>query len=88
MAGSPPATGEERVAANVETWRILNGTARPFDADAARRHVLASIARARDFGAAAQHDLAFVHALFRTRRIKIDSDWWRSLRGPASSRES
>jgi pimeloyl-ACP methyl ester carboxylesterase len=58
MAGAPPATGEERVAANVETWRILNGTARPFDADAARRHVLASIARARDFGAATQHDLA------------------------------
>jgi hypothetical protein len=32
--------------------------------------------------------LAFVHALFRTRRIKIDSDWWGSLRGSASSRES
>ncbi len=58
MAGSPPATGEERVAANVETWRLLNGTALPFDADAARRHVEASIARARNFGAATQHDLA------------------------------
>ncbi len=58
MAGSPPATGEERVAANVETWRILNGTTLPFDAEAARRHVEASIARARDFAAATQHDLA------------------------------
>jgi hypothetical protein len=32
--------------------------------------------------------LAFEHALFQTRRIKIDSDWWGSLRDPASSRES
>lgn len=58
MASSPPTTGEERVAVNVETWRILNGTTLPFDADAARRHVEASIARARDFAAATQHDLA------------------------------
>jgi hypothetical protein len=33
-------------------------------------------------------DLAFVHALFQTRRIKIDSDWWGSLRDSTSSRES
>jgi hypothetical protein len=33
-------------------------------------------------------DLAFVDALFRTRRIKIDSDWWGSLRDSTSSRES
>lgn len=58
MASSPPTTPEERVAANVETWRILNGTTLPFDADAARRHVEASIARARDFQAATHHDLA------------------------------
>jgi pimeloyl-ACP methyl ester carboxylesterase len=58
MAGSPPATYQERIIANVETWRILNGTALPFDADAARRHVEDSIARARDFQAATQHDLA------------------------------
>ena len=32
--------------------------------------------------------LAFQHALFQTKRIKIDSDWWGSLRDPASSRES
>ncbi len=58
MASSPPATNEERVVANVQTWRILNGTALPFDADAARRHVEDSMARARDFPAATQHDLA------------------------------
>jgi len=58
MAGPPPATRQERITANVETWRILNGTALPFDADAARRHVEDSIARARDFQAATQHDLA------------------------------
>ena len=58
MASSPPATPQERVAANVETWRILNGTTLPFDADAARHHVEASIARARDFQAATRHDLA------------------------------
>jgi len=58
MASSQPMTPEERIAANVETWRILNGTALPFDADAARRHIEASIARARDFQAATHHDLA------------------------------
>lgn len=58
MAGSPPSTHQERIAANVETWRILNGAALPFDASAARRHVEDSIARARDFQAATQHDLA------------------------------
>lgn len=58
MASSPPSTPAEHVMANVQTWRILNGTTLPFDADAARRHVEASIARARDFRAAAHHDLA------------------------------
>jgi pimeloyl-ACP methyl ester carboxylesterase len=58
MASSPSATPRELVTANVETWRILNGTTLPFDADAARRHVEASIARARDFQAASHHDLA------------------------------
>ena len=52
MASFPPATPAERVTANVETWRILNGTTLPFDAGAARRHVEASIARAHDFQAA------------------------------------
>ena len=58
LASAPPATYQERVTASVETWRILNGSALPFDADAARRHVEESIARARDFKAATQHDLA------------------------------
>jgi pimeloyl-ACP methyl ester carboxylesterase len=57
MASSPPATPGERVTANVETWRILNGTL-PFDGDAARRHVEVSMARTRDFRAALHHDLA------------------------------
>jgi hypothetical protein len=50
MASSPPSTPAERITANVETWRILNGTTLPFDADAASRHVEASIASARDIG--------------------------------------
>jgi pimeloyl-ACP methyl ester carboxylesterase len=58
MASSGPASREERVAAGVQTWRILNGTTLPFDEDAARRHVEASMARARDFQAATHHDLA------------------------------
>lgn len=58
MASSPPATPTERAAAAMQTWRILNGTTLPFDAGAARRHVEASMARARDIQAAAQHDLA------------------------------
>ena len=56
--GSPPALPAERVAADVETWRILNGGTLPFEADAARRYVETAIARARDFRAAANHDLA------------------------------
>jgi pimeloyl-ACP methyl ester carboxylesterase len=57
MAGSPPGTSEERLRTSIETWRILNGTALPFDADAARRNVEASAARARNLRAADQHDL-------------------------------
>jgi pimeloyl-ACP methyl ester carboxylesterase len=58
MAGSPPTTPAERVTAATETWRILGGSTLPFDTDAARRHVEDSMARARDFQAANQHDLA------------------------------
>jgi pimeloyl-ACP methyl ester carboxylesterase len=54
----PPVTHEERVAAAMETWRIINGTERPFDAEAARRNVENSMARARNYQAAGQHDLA------------------------------
>jgi pimeloyl-ACP methyl ester carboxylesterase len=57
MASSPPATPQARIAANVETWRILNGTTLPFDDGAARGHVEASVARAGDFQAATHHDL-------------------------------
>ena len=46
MASSPPATPQELVTVNVETWRILSGTTLPFDADAARHYLEASIARA------------------------------------------
>jgi pimeloyl-ACP methyl ester carboxylesterase len=58
MASSPPAAPAERVAADVETWRILNGGTLPFDVGAARRYVETSVARARDLRAAANHDLA------------------------------
>lgn len=58
LASSPPATRDERIAAGVETWRVLNGTALPFDYEAARRHTQASYDRARDPAAAAQHDPA------------------------------
>lgn len=58
MASAPPVTREERVAAAMETWRIVNGTERPFDAAAARRNVEDSLARARNYQAADQHDLA------------------------------
>ncbi len=58
MAGSPAAAYQDRVAAGVATWRILNGPDLPFDAAAARRHVQDSMARARDFQAATHHDLA------------------------------
>jgi pimeloyl-ACP methyl ester carboxylesterase len=57
-AGSPPATREEQVAGALETWRIINGTGLPFDAEGARRHVEETMARARDPRSADQHDLA------------------------------
>lgn len=57
-AGAAPATREEQIAAAVETWRVINGTGLPFDAEAARRHVEETMARARDPQAADHHDLA------------------------------
>jgi pimeloyl-ACP methyl ester carboxylesterase len=58
-ASSPPAAArKERIAAGVETWQVLNGTALPFDEDAARRFTEASYDRARNYAAAAQHDQA------------------------------
>jgi pimeloyl-ACP methyl ester carboxylesterase len=57
-AASPGATREELVAAGLETWRVLNGDALPFDEPAARRFVETSYDRATDFAAAVNHDLA------------------------------
>lgn len=58
MAASPPETDEERIAVSMETWRLINGTGLPFDAQAARRNVAETMARARNPQAADQHDLA------------------------------
>lgn len=57
-ATRPRTTREQQVAAAVETWRVLNGDALPFDEKAARRFVETSYDRAADFAAAANHDLA------------------------------
>ena len=57
-AAMPAATRSELVAARLETWRVLNGDALPFDEPAARRFVEASYERAADFGAAVNHDRA------------------------------
>jgi pimeloyl-ACP methyl ester carboxylesterase len=57
-AGAPSASRDERIAANVETWRVLNAEALPFDAAAARRFVEASYDRERDHWAPLHHDLA------------------------------
>jgi pimeloyl-ACP methyl ester carboxylesterase len=57
-AGAPSAARDERIAANVETWRVLNAAALAFDAEAARRLVEASYDRERDHGAPLHHDLA------------------------------
>lgn len=53
-AARPQTTREERIAAGVETWRVLNGDVLPFDEPAARRFTEASFDRA----AAVNHDLA------------------------------
>jgi pimeloyl-ACP methyl ester carboxylesterase len=57
-AARPQTTREQQLAAAVETWRVVNGDALPFDEPAARRFVEASYDRAADFAAAANHDLA------------------------------
>jgi pimeloyl-ACP methyl ester carboxylesterase len=54
----PQATRAEQVTAGVETWRVLNGDALPFDEAAARRFVETSYDRATNFAAAANHDRA------------------------------
>jgi pimeloyl-ACP methyl ester carboxylesterase len=57
-ARTPPTGRAERIAAAVETWRVLNGGELPFDEDAARRNVELSYDQAGDPAAAANHDLA------------------------------
>jgi pimeloyl-ACP methyl ester carboxylesterase len=57
-AALPQTTREQQVAAAVETWRVLNGDAQPFDEPAACRFVETSYGRAADFAAAANHDQA------------------------------
>lgn len=57
-AGMPQATRDETVAANVATWRVLNGDALPFDEDAARVFVAASYDRASAPAAALNHERA------------------------------
>lgn len=57
-ARSAPATYEERVAAALETWRVLHGGILPFDEDAARRDVELSLERDPGQATAANHDLA------------------------------
>lgn len=57
-AGMPQSTRDEVLAANVETWRVLNGDALPFDEEAARRLVADSYDQAADPSAAINHDQA------------------------------
>ncbi|MEU1631220.1 alpha/beta hydrolase [Streptomyces sp. NPDC020096] len=57
----PQATRDEHVAANLETWRVLNGDVLAFDEVSARRFVEASYDRATDPAAALNHDLAGRH---------------------------
>jgi pimeloyl-ACP methyl ester carboxylesterase len=57
-AAMPQTTREEQVAAGLETWRVLNGDALPFDEPTARRFVETSYDRSTNFAAAANHDRA------------------------------
>lgn len=58
QAGEAPATRAARIATGMDTWRLISGTGLPFDAEAARRHVEETMARARDLPAADRHDHA------------------------------
>ncbi|UWZ59664.1 alpha/beta hydrolase [Dactylosporangium aurantiacum] len=57
-AAAPRTTHDERVEADVRTWRVLNGDVLPFDEAAARRFVERCHARAGNISAALNHDLA------------------------------
>ncbi|TDB99740.1 alpha/beta hydrolase [Micromonospora fluostatini] len=57
-ATAPRTTARQRMDADVQTWRVLNGDVLPFGDSAARRFVEDCYARAHDVAAAANHDLA------------------------------
>ncbi|WP_235029974.1 alpha/beta fold hydrolase [Nonomuraea solani] len=57
-AALPRTTRAEIVAANVETWRVLNGDALPFDEEAARRFAEEAHDAMDNPAAALNHDLA------------------------------
>ncbi|KXK60780.1 esterase [Micromonospora rosaria] len=57
-ATTPRTTVRQRMDADVQTWRVLNGDVLPFDEPAARRFVEDCYTRAHDVTAAANHDLA------------------------------
>ena len=57
-ATAPRTTAHQRMDADVQTWRVLNGDALPFDEPAARGFVEHCYARANNLAAAANHDLA------------------------------
>ncbi|MEU6710480.1 alpha/beta fold hydrolase [Nonomuraea sp. NPDC046802] len=71
-AALPRTTRAEHVAANLETWRVLNGDALPFDEEAARRFVEESHDLSADPAAAANHDLAG-RAMTEDRRVPLSS---------------
>lgn len=54
----PRANPEQRIEADLRTWRVLNGEILPFDEPAARRFVERSHQRAHNPAAAGNHDLA------------------------------
>ncbi|GAA2335009.1 alpha/beta hydrolase [Dactylosporangium salmoneum] len=57
-AKSPRTTAGQRMDADVQTWRVLNGDVLPFDEPAARRFVEYCYARANNVASASNHDLA------------------------------
>ncbi|MFF5225733.1 alpha/beta fold hydrolase [Dactylosporangium sp. NPDC000521] len=58
FAKAPRTTAQQRIDADVQTWRALNGDVLPFDEPAARRFVEDCYARANNLAAASNHDLA------------------------------
>ncbi|MFC5002604.1 alpha/beta fold hydrolase [Dactylosporangium cerinum] len=57
-ATAPRATRRQRIDADVQTWRVLNGDVLPFDEAAARRFTERCYARTGNITAALNHDLA------------------------------